>query len=114
MGISLKQFEQLKQRVANPRKPSAIHDVSVLAGASKHQVILGIDPSLRGTGYGIIKLARPVPRVLAHGTIRCPPAWERSRCLLQITSALRDLLKREQPDVCVVEGLFYAQNLQTA
>jgi crossover junction endodeoxyribonuclease RuvC len=27
---------------------------------------------------------------------------------------LRELLKSHQPQVCVVEGLFYAQNLQTA
>jgi crossover junction endodeoxyribonuclease RuvC len=27
---------------------------------------------------------------------------------------LRDVLKQHQPTVCVVEGLFYAQNLQTA
>src|SRR5262249_37805744 len=59
-------------------------------------------------------LARPCPNTLIHGTISCPANWERSRCLAKIAQALRDVLREHQPAVCVVEGLFYAQNLQTA
>src|SRR5205807_3528494 len=36
------------------------------------------------------------------------------RCLVKISQTLRDVLKQFRPEVCVVEGLFYAQNLQTA
>ncbi len=79
-----------------------------------HHVILGLDPSLRGTGYGIIRLARPAPETLVQGTIRCPGNWERSRCLVAIVQGLRAILRDHHPSVCVVEGLFYAQNLQTA
>jgi crossover junction endodeoxyribonuclease RuvC len=90
----------------------------VLEGAwrdrSRHEIILGIDPSLRGTGYGVLRLARPQPVALAHGTVVCPAAWERSRCLVRIAQTLREVIRRHQPSVCVVEGLFYAQNLQTA
>lgn len=77
-------------------------------------VILGIDPSLRGTGYGVIRAGRPDPSLLAQGTIRCPARWERSRCLARIASELRDVVVAQSPEVCVVEGLFFAQNLQTA
>ena len=83
-------------------------------GAGSHSIILGVDPSLRGTGYGIIQLAKPHPVALAHGTISCPAGWERSRCLAKIAMTLRDVLKQHQPSVCVVEGIFYVQNLQTA
>ena len=82
--------------------------------ANPHGVILGVDPSLRGTGYGVIRLAKPHPMTLAHGTIACPKTWEHSRCLAKISQTLRDVLQQHQPTVCVVEGLFYAQNLQTA
>jgi crossover junction endodeoxyribonuclease RuvC len=82
--------------------------------AKAHQVILGLDPSLRGTGFGVIRLAKPVPQTLAHGTIICPANWEHSRCLAKISQTLREVLKQYQPTVCVVEGLFYSQNLQTA
>ena len=84
------------------------------SGPKTHTVILGLDPSLRGTGFGVIRLAKPVPQTLAQGAIFCPAGWERSRCLVKITQTLREVLKRHQPEVCVVEGLFYAQNLQTA
>jgi crossover junction endodeoxyribonuclease RuvC len=33
---------------------------------------------------------------------------------VKIVQVLRDILKQHQPTVCVIEGLFYAQNLQTA
>src|SRR5260221_4625016 len=59
-------------------------------------------------------MARPFPQTLAHDTIRCPAGWEHSRCLARIAQILREVLKKHQPRVCVVEGLFYAQNLQTA
>ncbi|HWH68509.1 MAG TPA: crossover junction endodeoxyribonuclease RuvC [Candidatus Sulfotelmatobacter sp.] len=98
-----------RHRAAGPvLKPTAV------ATTKTHQVILGLDPSLRGTGYGVIRLAKPVPQTLTHGTISCPANWERSRCLMKIAQTLREVLKQFQPTVCVVEGLFYAQNLQTA
>ena len=78
------------------------------------QIILGVDPSLRGTGFGVIRLAEPFPETLAHGTIACPKNWERSRCLAKISETLRQEIKKHQPTVCVIEGLFFAQNLQTA
>src|SRR5439155_7739922 len=49
-----------------------------------------------------------------HGAIGCPTNWERSRCLIKIVETLRNVLKQHRPEVCIVEGLFYAQNLQTA
>ena len=115
MGITLRQFEQLKGRCAAPTRAAApVLESSLRPVANAQSVILGIDPSLRGTGYGVIRIAKPHPVALAHGTISCPAGWERSRCLVKIVETLREVLKQHQPAVCVVEGLFYAQNLQTA
>lgn len=115
MGITLRQFEQMKQRVgSSPRAVTPVFESRLRSASDLPRVILGIDPSLRGTGYGVIRLAKPHPLALAHGTIACPPTWERSRCLVKIVETLRAVLKEHQPTVCVVEGLFYAQNLQTA
>jgi crossover junction endodeoxyribonuclease RuvC len=99
---------------AGKRSPAPLHPSSASTLASKHQVILGIDPSLRGTGFGIIRLAKPHPIAIAHGTIKCPAGWERSRCLLQILQTIREKTLAHQPTACAIEGLFYAQNLQTA
>ena len=106
----------MKDRVAG----KASREISLPASpAIRHssfapEIVLGIDPSLRGTGYGVIQTSRPNFTVLAQGTIACPRDWERSRCLANISQTLRDLLKKYQPTVCVVEGLFFAQNLKTA
>ena len=109
MAISAKQFEELQKRISGPRKA-----VPIQAPARRFDTVIGIDPSLRGTGYGIIRVAKPTPIFVAQGTIACPQGWQRSRCLAHITRTLRDVLKAHQPQVCVVEGLFYAQNFQTA
>ena len=96
------------------RSPSPLSQQISSNTASKHQIILGIDPSLRGTGYGIIRLGKPHPTVLGHGTIKCPAGWERSRCLVQILQTIREKAAAYKPTACAIEGLFYAQNLQTA
>ncbi len=115
MGITPQQFRQMQERLGSPRRAAMpVLERITPAGAKAQQVILGLDPSLRGTGYGVIKLAKPYPQTLTHGVIACPMGWEHSRCLVKIVQALREVLRQQQPAVCVVEGLFYAQNLQTA
>ena len=116
MGVTPQQFEEMKKRLrgASPgRSPvpvvSATHRPVI-----QHEVILGIDPSLRGTGFGVIRYAKPFPQTLVHGTISCPAGWDRSRCLARISQTIREIVKCHSPTVCAIEGLFYAQNLQTA
>ncbi len=110
VGITLRQFEQLQNRSRRaaqvPATEASLKPV--------HATILGIDPSVRGTGYGIIRLEKRQSAVLGHGTIRCPASWERSRCLARIVQTIREQIQQHAPTVCIVEGLFYAQNFQTA
>lgn len=115
MGITPQQFERMKGRVSGARRVAEpVFASSYRPALNGHQIILGIDPSLRGTGFGVIRVAKPHPQTLAQGTITCPAGWERSRCLLKIAETLRDVVKQHRPTVCVIEGLFFAQNLQTA
>ena len=115
MGITPEQFKRMEERLSrSPRAARAAFEPSAQIAPTTHRIILGLDPSLRGTGFGVIRLAKPIPETLAHGTISCSQSWERSRCLVRIVQTLRDVLKEFQPTVCVIEGIFYAQNLQTA
>ena len=115
MAITPKQFEQLQARMRGPRRvPAPVLASALRAAPGKARIVIGIDPSLRGTGYGVIQAGKPSPRALAHGTIACPAGWERSRCLAHIARTLREVIARHHPDVSAIEGLFYAQNLQTA
>jgi crossover junction endodeoxyribonuclease RuvC len=115
MGITPQQLKQMEERLGGRRRSaSPVFDRAPVSALSGKTVILGLDPSLRGTGYGIIRVARPFPATLAHGTISCPSGWERSRCLAKIAVTLREIIEKNSPEVCVIEGLFFAQNLQTA
>ncbi len=115
MGITPQQLAQIESRLRSPRRVATpVLAESAQAKPAAHTVILGVDPSLRGTGYGIIRLAKPHPQTLVHGVVSCPPAWPRSRCLVRIAEELRDAIRQFRPLACAIEGLFYAQNLQTA
>src|SRR5580658_2770479 len=115
MAITPRQFEQMQARLGGPkRKPAPAFESALHTASGKNQIVIGVDPSLRATGYGVIQAGRPSARALAHGTIVCPAAWEHSRCLVKISQTLREVVARHRPTVCAIEGLFYAQNLQTA
>ncbi len=116
MGITLQQFNEMNARVSGrkPRSPAGVLAATPAPRISAHKIVLGLDPSLRGTGYGVIEIARPNLIARAHGTISCPKDWPHSRCLAHISQTLRDVLRKFQPTVCAVEGLFFAQNIKTA
>jgi len=79
VGITRRQFEQMQERLggASPHTISPVFASALRAAPGAHRVILGVDPSLRGTGFGVIRAAKPFPQTLAHGTISCPANWER-------------------------------------
>lgn len=76
--------------------------------------ILGVDPSLRETGYGVVETNGSEFRVLAFGTIKNQQSLFASRCLVRIADTLKNLIQQHQPEVMAVEGLFYCQNMKTA
>ena len=105
----------MQQRLGGKKaRVTILPEVSRPGFRAANQIILGIDPSVRGTGYGVIRVEKNNLSALAQGTITCPKDWERSRCLAKISQTLRDVVREHSPTVCVVEGLFFAQNLKTA
>jgi crossover junction endodeoxyribonuclease RuvC len=116
MGITQEQFEKMKSRLRTPKRTSqpVLPAMAPTASGNSHTVVIGIDPSLRGTGYGVVRRGGTGHLLLSQGTISCPAHWARSRCLLQILQTLRDVMRGQNPTLAVVEGLFYAQNLQTS
>jgi len=115
MGVTAKQFEAMVSRVQGGGKeaPSTGSSDSYLP-AVQGQVVIGIDPSLRGTGFGVIRIEKPTPVLLDLGVIECPSSLRRSQCLARIALGIRKVVERHSPEVCVIEGLFYAQNYRTA
>jgi crossover junction endodeoxyribonuclease RuvC len=76
--------------------------------------ILGIDPSLRSTGYGLIEATGNNCIALAHGEIKNPPALLPSRCLVKINDTVTGLIDQHHPEVMAIEGLVYVQNTRIA
>ncbi len=76
--------------------------------------ILGIDPSLRSTGFGLIEANGSQLTLICHGHIQNRPKVLPSRCLVRIGDALAGLIHEHNPDVMAVEGLVYVQNTKIA
>ena len=72
--------------------------------------ILGVDPSLRSTGYGLIEANGTRFSPICHGHIKNCPSLLPSHCLVRIGEAIANLIDEHKPDAVAVEGLVYVQN----
>lgn len=77
-------------------------------------IILGIDPSLRSTGYGLIEGTGNQFICLAHGEIKTTATGLPSQCLVKIADTVTGLIDRYRPEVMAIEGLVYVQNTRIA
>src|SRR3954449_6270987 len=68
--------------------------------------ILGIDPGLQITGYGVIDLARPRPKLVDGGVIRLDAKSPIPDRLVELETELESLVQEHKPDVCAVEQLY--------
>ena len=82
------------KRSKRPRKPRA------------KMKILGIDPGLQATGYGLIEYENKKIRLLETGTIEPKPKDLLQNKLNRIYKALDTLITQFQPQVMVLEKLY--------
>jgi len=68
--------------------------------------ILGIDPGLQVTGYGLIEHQEGHSRLVEGGVVRSDAKAELEVRLRQIHQGVGEVLAELQPDVIVVEGLY--------
>lgn len=78
-------------------------------------IVLGIDPSLRGTGLAVIEFRPKRKPVLLHSqTVTIRPKVLMVECLGHIAQAVTDALNRWSVDSVAIEQTIYVQNFQTA
>ncbi|MGC9450559.1 MAG: crossover junction endodeoxyribonuclease RuvC [Oceanipulchritudo sp.] len=78
-------------------------------------VVLGIDPSLRGTGLAVIALDAPGRgRHVFSETVKPPKGAGLPACLGCIASAVEQLIREYKPAVVAIEETIYVQNFRTA
>ncbi|MEO0005234.1 MAG: crossover junction endodeoxyribonuclease RuvC [candidate division WOR-3 bacterium] len=66
--------------------------------------ILGVDPGLSATGFGIIDKQGGV---LTQGVIKTDPSWELPVRLFYLGQEINKILRRYQPECCAIESLFF-------
>ncbi len=75
--------------------------------------VLGIDPGLTRTGYGLVARGRP-PRVVAAGVIRTDRDRPDAERLAELFDDLTAVIAQHRPGVVAIERIFTNRNLQTA
>ncbi|MDY6965857.1 MAG: crossover junction endodeoxyribonuclease RuvC [Halobacteriota archaeon] len=76
--------------------------------------VLGIDPGIAITGYGIVEqILKEKPRALDFGCIRTSKDLTSFR-LKKIYDGVDELIELHRPDVIAVEELFVYKNVKTA
>ena len=78
-------------------------------------VVLGIDPAIRTTGYGVIEFT-PAGRckILDCGVIANSRQMPHSECLRRLYGGINELVSMWHPDCAVLEEPFVGKNAKTA
>ena len=76
-------------------------------------IVLGIDTSLRSTGYGVLEALGSRLRMLDCGNIRNAPRLPLTACLKAIHEKVADLIASYSPDVMAIESVIYGKNAGT-
>lgn len=75
--------------------------------------VLGIDPGLSATGYGLVEGSNP-PKAHMAGVIRTAADTETPKRLYELHQGLTEIIADAGPDVIALETVFTNRNLQTA
>ena len=74
--------------------------------------VLGIDPGLSATGYGIVEWGRQ-PWAVAAGVVRTDPPETARRKLCELSDDLTAVIAQYGPTEAAIEEVFVNRNLQT-
>ena len=77
-------------------------------------IVLGIDPGLANTGYGVIQRRSGRLVALDGGVIETDSGHAPERRLAQLHTRVSDLLLEHEPDAVALEELYFGQNVRTA
>ena len=77
-------------------------------------IILGIDPGLANTGWGIIERDGPRCRAVAYGCISSKADEPLAQRLARIHDEIRAVIVRYRPAECAVESIFFGTNAKSA
>jgi crossover junction endodeoxyribonuclease RuvC len=79
-----------------------------------HVIVLGIDPGLGNTGYGVVAQHRGRLVALDGGVIETPAGTEPGGRLARIHERVAGLIDEYRPDALAVEDLYFGANVGSA
>jgi len=77
-------------------------------------IILGVDPGIARTGWGIIEVESSKLKVQSYGCIETAASIDTSQRLKHVYDSLLKIIKEHKPDALAVEELFFNTNAKTA
>jgi crossover junction endodeoxyribonuclease RuvC len=77
-------------------------------------LVLGIDPGLATTGYGLVRETESGLRAVTYGVVTTAPRQSLPQRLQQLYRELTALIQHYQPDEGAIEELFFSRNVRTA
>jgi len=77
-------------------------------------VVLGIDPGLANTGFGVVVARGSRLSAADAGVIRTRPTASPERRLAELHEGLSTLLDEHQPDAVALEALYFGVNVRSA
>lgn len=77
-------------------------------------IIMGIDPGVAITGYGIVKYEGNKFSVIDYGAATTEAHVALPKRLLKLNGILEDLIIENKPDFVAIEELFFNKNIKTA
>ncbi len=76
--------------------------------------VLGVDPSLRSTGYAVIEGDRSSQSVLEYGLIKTKISETLEQSLLHIADSIEEVVRLHRPDCLAIEDIFTHRNSRVA
>ena len=76
--------------------------------------ILGIDPGLVQTGYGIITINNNDPQIIDYGVVKPIVKEELAFRLLTIFEDVSEIINMHKPSIFSIEDVFYGKNAKSA
>ena len=89
-------------------------DVRTSGKAQVTRRILGIDPGLAGTGWGVLDSGNGSIRYVDHGIIETKPDLPRAQRLLVILKSIRSIIEKYKPTETAIETLYFGKNVSSA
>jgi crossover junction endodeoxyribonuclease RuvC len=77
-------------------------------------VVMGIDPGVASTGFGVVRVAGGRTSALDGGVIEAAPDQAAESRLARIHEAVSQLLDRHQPVALALEDVYFGKNVRSA